>query len=598
MRRAYSVAAREYDPRRVMPTLHHPSPRGAAALAIVALAAAAAIVVQQSGPNQAAHFALVRALASGTAEIDPGETIDASFVDGRYFAAKAPGLALLTLPWYGTLRAVGLQHGSLAVADEYRERVWELNLFGSVLPFLALLVLMSLTAGRVVPGYGPPAAVLLGAGTLLLPFATLFFDHLLSAALGFAAFTVLFHAREHGRAGWRLPVGGLLAGLAIVVEFPLGIVAVVLAAYAAAGERRLRRVVAYAAGVVVGVLPLLAYNAWAFGSPLTLGYTNALEAPAGSGTAPVVGANEEGLYGVGLPDPRAALSLLVSEKGLLVVTPLAIAALFGLPALWRVGRRAEALVCGAVPLLFLAYNAGYYLPYGGQGPGPRFLVPALPFLALPLAVVLRARPLVVAGLGLVSAGVMALATITGPLTGVEYSLGTWLGRLGRGETVETLAGRAGIEPGWVAALPFGVALTFACLLALRGVPVVREWRRELPLLATLLAGWLVLVLAAPDLVPADAEHGSLAGALAVTLLLGLWGAAFAVARRWGARALLPLAPTLVLAAPAFDTRPRVALLVVVVFVAAGALWWGKLARSGRASAYAYASASGVSSSHG
>ena len=85
--------------------------------------------------------------------------------------------------------------------------------------------------------------------------------------------------------------------------------------------------------------------------------------------APVVGANDSGFYGIGLPEPRVALSILFSEKGLLVVTPIVLVALVGLPLLWRAGRRAEAMVCGAVPLLFLAYNASYYLPFGGQGPG-------------------------------------------------------------------------------------------------------------------------------------------------------------------------------------------------------------------------------------
>ena len=553
-----------------------------AALALVALALAAATVVQGSGPNQAAHFALVRALASGTAEIDPGETIDASFVKGHYYAAKAPGLALLTLPWYGALRALAAQDGALSVAETYRDRVWQLGLVGSVLPFLVLLVLMFLVADRVVPGYGLPASVLLGAGTLLLPFATLFFDHMLSATLGFAAFAVLFHARERGRAGWRLAAAGLLAGLAVVVEFPLGVVAVVLAAYAAAGGRPVRCVLTYAAGAVVGVIPLLAYNAWAFGSPFTLGYTNALKAPAGTAGAPVVGANEEGLYGVGLPDTRAALSLLVSEKGLLVVTPLAIAALFGLPALWRAGRRAEALVCGAVPLLFLAYNAGYYLPYGGQGPGPRFLVPALPFLALPLAAVLRARPLVVAGLGLVSAGVMALATITGPLTGVEYSVDTWFDRLCRGETVETLAGRAGVEPGWVAALPFGLLLGLACFVALRPVPLLVQWRRELPLLAGVLGAWLLIVLVAPDLQPADQAHETDEGAIAVLVLLATVAIALHVAEHASRIALLVLAPAFVLQLPRLESRPRLSLLVALGVLALAVLVWHRLRRRGRA----------------
>jgi hypothetical protein len=554
------------------------SPRATAVVAIVVLGFACAFVVSDSGPNQAAHFALVRSLAAGTPEIDPRETIDAAYVDGAFYAAKAPGLAMFTLPWYGALRAADLQDESLANEAGYRHRVWELGLVGSVLPFVALLLLVVLAVEGLVPGYGAPTAILVGAGTLLLPFATLFFDHVLSAALGFAAFVVLLRARERG-SGELLPAAaGLMAGLAVVVEFPLAIVAGVLAAYAAAGERPLRRLFAYGAGTVVGVLPLLAFNTWAFGSPFTLSYTNALTAPVGSGGTPSVGANASGLYGVGFPDPRAALSLLVSEKGLIVVTPLAVAALFGLPLLWRLGRRAEAVVCGAVPLLYLTYNAGYYLPYGGQSPGPRFLVPALPFLALPLAALLRARPLVVTGVGLVSIGVMALATITGPLTGVEYSVDTWFDRLGRGETIETVASWAGAEPRWVAALPFALLLGAACVVAFGRVPLGRAFRREVLPLAGVVGAWLLIVLVAPDLQPADEAHQTDEGAIAVLLVLATIAIALHVAERSGRLALLVLGPAFVLALPRLQSRPRLSLLVALVVLAVALVAWRRLPR--------------------
>ena len=548
--------------------------------AVAALALASAVVVSDSGPNQAAHFALVRALASGTAEIDPGETIDAAYIDGHYYAAKAPGLAMFTLPWYGALRAVGLQGERLATESGYRHRVWELTLFGSVLPFVALLLLMLAVVERVVPGYGLPTSVLLGAGTLLLPFSTLFFDHLLSAALGFAAFTILLLERDGVGGTWLLAAGGLLAGLAVVVEFPLAVVLLVLGVYAVAGARvgPVRRGAWYAVGALAGVLPLLAYNTWAFGSPTTLGYTNALKRPVGT-DAPVVGANAEGFYGVGVPDLRVALSLLVSEKGLLVVTPLAVVALVGLPLLWRAGRRAEALVCAVLSFLFLAYNAAYYLPFGGQAPGPRFLVPIVPFLALPLALALKARPLVVAGVGVASAAVMALATIAGPLTGVEYGIGTWLDRLGSGDLVETLPGRLGVAPAWVAALPFATLLAAALIVAIARLPLRNRLSSELPLLAGALGAWLIVVLAAPDLLPADEQHGTLAGSVAVLFLLGAVAVTLHLVRVWGPAALLLLVPALVLAAPQLAGRPRWSLLVAVFALAAASSSWYRLHRS-------------------
>jgi hypothetical protein len=541
-------------------------------VALAVLAAACAVLVQPSGPNQAAHYALVRSLADGTAEIDPGETIDASYVDGRFFAAKAPGLAMFTLPWYAALRAVGLQDAPLGTAEGYSRRLWEVSLFGALLPTLALLLLIVVAVERVAPGFGGPTAILLGAGTLLLPFATLFFDHALSAAVGFAAFVVLLLERQGPPRTWLVGAAGLLAGLAVVVEFPLALVALVLAGYAA-GSSWLRRVGAYTAGLLLGVAPLLAYNTWAFGSPTTLSYTNALEAPVGSET-PIVGANEEGLYGVGLPDPRAGLSLLLSEKGLAVVSPLAIVALAGLPMLWRSGRRGEALVCGAVPLLFLAYNAAYYLPWGGQGPGPRFLVPALPFLALPLAMVLRARPLVVVGIAVVSVGLMALATITDPLVGEEHGIDAWWDRLRRSELVDTVPTRAGVDSPWVGVALFLVLLGVSCAVALAWTQPGYRRREDGALLAAVLAAWGLLALAAPDLLPATEENGTLEGTVAVVLLVATLGAVLLLVRRGGALGLLPLVPALALAVPALDTRPRVALLVVVSSAVAAAIgWW-------------------------
>jgi hypothetical protein len=554
-----------------MPIFPLPSPRATLLVALVAFALAATVVVADSGPNQAAHHALVRSLASGTAEIDPSETIDASYVDGKYYAAKAPGLALFTLPWYGGLRAAGLQEGKPATETGYRHRLWALNLWGAVLPMIVLLLLMVIAAERVAPGYGLPAAVLLACGSLLLPFATLFFDHVLSATLGFAAFVALLLARERERSGLWLTGSGLLAGLAVVAEFPLAIVAVVLGACAAVGARPARRVTTYAAGFVLGILPLLAYNAWAFGSPWTLGYTNALKAPAGDGV-PIVGANDEGFYGVGVPDPRAALSLLVSEKGLVVVAPIVAAAAVGVPLLWRT-RRLEAAVCAAIPLLFLAYNAAYYLPFGGQSPGPRFLVPALPFLALPLALALRSRPLVVAGVGMVSVSVMVLATVTDPLTGVEYGIGTWLDALRNSDLVETVPQRLGVESPWPGAVVAALLVLVTCAVSLVRLPLRAAARGEAAQLVGVLCAWLIVAVAAPGLVPADPEHGTREGVLAVVVLGAVLSAGVLLASRRGPIVLLPLIPLALLATPLLTERPRWSLLLVTfVLVSAAAVW--------------------------
>ena len=79
-------------------------------VAIAAVALAAAFVQHPPGDNQTAHLALVKAIADGTPRIDryQDETADDSYIDGHFYTAKAPGLALFTEPWYLVLRATNL----------------------------------------------------------------------------------------------------------------------------------------------------------------------------------------------------------------------------------------------------------------------------------------------------------------------------------------------------------------------------------------------------------------------------------------------------------------------------------------------------------
>jgi hypothetical protein len=65
-----------------------------------------------------------------------------------------------------------------------------------------------------------------------------------------------------------------------------------------------------------------------------------------------------------------------------------------------------------VPIAFLLLVASFHAWYGGWAPGARYLVPALPFLCLPLAFGLARWPRLGAGLGAVSAACMFAFTAT------------------------------------------------------------------------------------------------------------------------------------------------------------------------------------------
>lgn len=440
--------------------------RSAGLLAILALTLSYASVAQGGGVNQLAHFSLVRALANGTAVVDPyhWETKDLSWYRGHYYSTKAPGLAFLTVgPYYvldrsGVLRLLSRALGTTETAVA----LWALGLIGAVLPTSLLLLLLRSVGGALEPGFGTIAAVTAGLCTLLFPFATLYFDHALSTMLGFAAFAVLW------RAGDRLglaALSGLLAGLAVTSEYPLALVGAALGLYALSQPGWLRRAAAYASGVALGVLPLLLYDWWAFGSPFHLSYSDAIVQPGLTGHD-VLGANDKGLFGVSTPHHGVAAQLLFGHIGLVTVTAVVVAAAAGLYLLWKKGWRREAALAALLCVAFVVYNSGYATPFGGGTPGPRFLIPMLPFLSLGFAAAYRAFPWATLGLALPSGLLMLGVTATNPVQATTWA---WVDRVFDGSFTGS-----GVWP----KLPLAAFALAAVILCWQATPIARPRAKE------------------------------------------------------------------------------------------------------------------------
>jgi hypothetical protein len=459
-------------------------------LALVVLVAASAVLLQPFGYNQGSHLALVHALADGTPRIDRYRDYsgDESLYRGHVYSNKAPGLAFATLPAYLALRAAHLPHG-----------VHVLSLWSVLLPAAILLLLVAATAERIEPGLGTLTAATLGLATLVLPFTGLFFAHVLSAFLGFAAFALLWRERDGPPRLALLAAAGLLAGLAVTTEYPLALAGAVLGVYAIARPRPVRRGLAYAAGVAVGVAPLLSYNWWAFGSPTHVSYGDAVAQNSSAVHPPA-------FFGVSAPRPRVALELLLSSRGLLVLGPVIALGAAGAVLLYRRGRRPEALVAGAVAVAFVLYDSGFWGPFGGWGPGPRYLIPMLPFLAVPLALTWRRWPLTTGALAVVSAGIMLAATATDPL--IPDDPGRWWRLLGHGDFTRTVA--LGIAP-------FALLVAAAVVLVVRATPRLSPGRHDLAGAVAALVGWLITLRGAPVLL----RHGGFGavGALGLALLV-------------------------------------------------------------------------------
>ena len=507
--------------------------------------------MQPVGCNQTAHYSLIQSLSDHTPHIDrySDQTCDTAYVDGHYFAAKAPGLALATLPWYVVLHAVGAipvnpdLHGGFpaAMLSLPRRALWEVGLVGTVLPALLLLVLIGTVAERIAPGSGLPTAAFAGLGTLIFPFATVLFSHVLATTLAFAGFALLFSRRDP-------LLAGVAAGLAVVVDFPLALVTLALAVYAWPRTPR------FAAGAILGMLPAAAFNQWAFHDPFRLSYANAVLVPGKSGHE-VLGANTSGFFGIGVPSLRAGTELLLSPRGLFILSPILLVGAAGLLLNWRRGLRREAVLCASLAVAYLVYNAGYYVPFGGYVPGPRFLIPIIPFLLLGLPVAISTWPATTLVLGGVSIGAMTVATAAEPLLGNDDTH-SWVTRWENGDFAQSVLTLVGQGHGWLAVTPFLLAVAVAVVAAFSQLPRPRLTARAV----AALVGWLICFKAAPALLHTDRAVHQAFGLVTVVALVVI---ALAMLVRLEGVALLLGAPLLLLAIPGVAAHTKESLALVL-----------------------------------
>ena len=474
--------------------------RRTALWAVLLVGLAFASVIQNWSDNQSSHYDLIRALDAGRTTIDAGpyHTKDKAYYKGHWYSARAPGLAMYSLPFYELLHAVdapAVARESQALRGE-DEMIYFVGLWASVLPGLVMLLLVWRVAERFEPGYGGPAAVMLGLGTMVLPFSTLLFSHVLAATLGFAAFAIMLRERAGPPRPLLLAAAGLSMGYAITSEYPLAFVAVVLGLYLLSRPGALTprllasRAGAYVLGGVVGIVPLLLYNHAAFHSWTHLAYSN-------------IPQQQKGFFGISAPSLPVLGTLLFDSRGLLTLSPVLVMGAVGTVLLYRRGHRAEALTIAGVGVCYLGYNSGYYLPFGGGAPGPRFLITMLPFLAVPMALAFRRFPGPAIALAAVSVVTTVAATITHPLVGYETETVIWTRLLGKGSFQPTVASAFGLGRGWGAIWPFFLAAAAALVLAVRALPRLRLSGRSIAAGVLALVAWSLFAALAPTVLGID-----------------------------------------------------------------------------------------------
>lgn len=354
--------------------------------------------------SQTSRLALVRAIVEErTVRIDRfvHTTGDYALIDGHAYSDKAPGPALLAVPAYAAIRAlthaapvqVALERvangGALAATtrpDGAGLGVDRVTLALSHYLLTLLVIALPVVLGLVAFDWllrrwfrpGPALLGTLGVGiaTPLAPYAANFYSHALVAALLVGAWALIERTHESPvRQSWRLIPAGALLGLAVISEYPAALIAALLGLYAL-WRIGLRAALWIALGALPPLVLLIGYDLIAFGTPLPIGYAH---------SALWQEQHHSGFMSLTYPRLAAMWGLLGGAyRGLFARAPWLLLALPGAVLWWRGGRtRAPlAVAVAAAVSLWLLYSASR-MWWGGFAAGPRYLVPAVPFAAIP-----------------------------------------------------------------------------------------------------------------------------------------------------------------------------------------------------------------------
>jgi hypothetical protein len=428
-----------------------------------------------NNPNELSRIeAIVAFVDHGTFAIDAplkrfGDHEDKSFYGGHYYSNKAPGLIFSGIAVYRLLRIFVAEPGTATAPAFVLVRL----LTVSLVSFFALSRLARRLSRKPFRDGQGIVTLAVALGTPFLFYARSLFSHAWTAALLFLAWDSVLSSEERPeRNGGRLALAGLLAGWAMISEYTVALVVLLLGIRVFAGGR-FPAALRFCLGALGPLGLLLLYDSLCFGSPWSL--SSAHEAsPAFAAAA------DHGLFGIGPPNVRAVLGLLFSpSRGLILFSPFWLWAVPGFIAWWRseIARRDCAFAAAAAGLSLIILS-GYPQWEGGFCLGSRYLVPLtfFPALALPFAV--RSRPSRWLFLAAVSFSVAHLFLLTASWPYIPRdmpwpaaNMAWW--SISRNWAAPNLGHSLGIPPIWSLLLPALATAAALGLIAMRNARMSR-----------------------------------------------------------------------------------------------------------------------------
>ncbi|MCZ7557112.1 MAG: glycosyltransferase family 39 protein [Bacteroidia bacterium] len=338
-------------------------------------------------------------------------TCDKAYYEGHYYAGALPGPSIFAVPSYVLFKlmyamlpdAIKANFGEI---QSYKKTKLEDSSFygsvdnveyflsqGFVVIFTvgvagALLVLFIYKISLLVTSSAFTSymvAIAFAFATHIMWHAVVLFEQVFSMLFTAMAVYYLLRAEHDELTKWHVVALGLVTAMTFTVEVSGLLVAAGVTIYVVMFKRQFT--VLYFAGFAIPVIALALHNVVLFDHPFKTGY----HFLAGESYQNIV---SEGMIGLSYPRAERFIGLLLSpERGLLLFAPISMLAIvsFGHAIVDKQKRDRMLVFSGVMFLSALCYVASFKGWNAGGAFGPRYLLFAMPFLVIPVSVMLRER---------------------------------------------------------------------------------------------------------------------------------------------------------------------------------------------------------------
>jgi len=393
--------------------------------------------IQWYGWNEQSHFSLTRSIAEERRfEIDSfyNQTGDRALFNNHYYTDKNPGLSFLATPIYSTWQFIYYNFFSGKFIKEYSgdnkfvsQSQGDVYIVTYVDPGFFIFTSMILVTVFTSSLFASLTAILIyrisryfvmnekhrilitvsyALGTLAFINALHYMSHAVGTFFVFLSFFLLFKSKKEIPTKKLFILAGIAVGFAIVVEYSVILIAIMLLAYAFTVNRYKTAIFLFS--LLVGIFPLLLYNFFSFGSPFDFAGSyidRQIYSTAYPKTGLIFSSEntrlqqkfiEFSFFGSienlmkhfhlipNLPNPYVVLRLLFYPyRGLFFYSPILFLSIIGMVFMLK-EYKTEVMMILIILFLFLCFLSVRSNWWGGYCFGNRHLLPVVPFLTLPM----------------------------------------------------------------------------------------------------------------------------------------------------------------------------------------------------------------------